>query len=185
MLPLVPREKISHLMSHQQGKIHHFASWGFEDFQILATGLKAKRDGMRWPETPCLVGGCRHFFIFYPDNWGRWTHFKHIFFRWGGSTTNQLWNFLPLMCFFHLFYQKSGINLQAWSWVCFVVIQRSWGGGVDIEADCVGEIEQRPWQVSFFCSQKKIPLLRDGKLVNNSDQNAHQKCNKHRSTRPD
>ena len=29
------------------------------------------------------------FFIFHPENWGRWTHFDSYFFSWVGSTTNQ------------------------------------------------------------------------------------------------
>ena len=45
--------------------------------------ILSKSNGYRW---------WFHFFgNFHPKNWGRWTHFDdHVFFRWVGSTTNQL-----------------------------------------------------------------------------------------------
>ena len=39
-----------------------------------------------------LGGGNSNIFCYvHPETWGRWTHFdEHIFFRWVGSTTNQI-----------------------------------------------------------------------------------------------
>ena len=39
-----------------------------------------------------LGGGFIHFFYFHPENWERFYHFdEHIFQKWVGSTTNQIY----------------------------------------------------------------------------------------------
>ena len=153
MLPLVLWEKISHLMSHQLPSKN--SPFGQLRIRRLPDTCNWAEGQKKWHE---MAGNAmsrwwfQTFFHFHPDNWGRWTHFKHIF---SDGVVQP-----PTSCgiFFRWCVFPSRINLQAWSWVCFVVIQRSWGGGVDIEADCVGEIEHRPWQVSFFAVKRRFPF---------------------------